>query len=189
MSAWASDPWCSAGKTPAFNFEWQPKDQEEPSFGSVVIKDTSGNTIQVLDDIDNYRGDAESLYANTDFNNDGCPDLVVTSFVGASGNETLTAFLYDRKTQRFAYSEALSNIGGLQLDPRNKNCVTASGKGGADTVYSERHCWSKGKLVLKSESKSVALYDDNGQLKCYQHVDTEYRGGKKRTRTSCTSEF
>jgi len=79
----------------------------------------------------------------------------------------------------------LSNPG---LDPRDKNCVTESGQIGSGDVYTARHCWSKGKLVLKSEARNQPLYNDKGELQCYQLVETEYRGRKKRTRTSCTKE-
>lgn len=67
--------------------------------------------------------------------------------------------------------------------------MTGYWKGGAEDMHSERHCWSKGKLVLKSEYEVSPLYNGEGEFQCYQHVETAYRGGKKHTRTSCTKEF
>lgn len=189
MSACAADPWCSAGAQPALSFEWLPKDKAEPSLGSVRIRDANGRIVQVLENVENYREDSASLGTGTDFNNDGCPDLVVTSSMAAIGNESVTAFLYNPRTRRFELSEALSAVGGLQLDSRDRNCVTGDWKGGAQDVYSQRLCWSKGKLVLESEYDVSPRYNKEGEFQCFLHTETVYRGGKKRERTKCTKEF
>ena len=186
LFSWAADPWCSSR---ALQLEWLPNNQAEPSVGSVQIKNPSGKIVQVLGSLENYGENSESLRTSRDFNNDGCADLVVTSSVAAIGNESIKAFLYNPRTRRFDVSQALSGIGGLDIDPRDKNCVTGSWKGGAMDFYSARHCWRKGKLVMKSEHSVSPLYNDQGELQCYQNVITDYRGGKKRKRTSCTKEF
>ena len=143
----------------------------------------------MLDNLENYGRSSESLDASRDFNNDGCADLVVTSSIAGIGNESAKAFLYNPKTRRFEVSGALSNIGGLDLDPRDKNCVTSYWKGGAMDYYAARHCWNKGKLVMKSEHTVWPTYNGEGELQCFLHVKTDYRGGKKRERTICTKEF
>jgi hypothetical protein len=189
MSASAADPWCSSRGKPSFYFEWLPKDEAEPSLGSVRIKNASGAVVQVLENVENYRGDTESLDTGRDFNNDGCRDLVVTSSKGAAGDEGVTAFLYNSNTRRFELSESLSQISNLDLDPRDKNCVTESGKAPPDHVYDARYCWNNGELVKKSEHYSVGVYNKKDELLCYRHERTDYyRGGKKRRRISCTKE-
>lgn len=170
------------------SFEWEPKDKAEPQLGSVGIKNTaSGKTVQVLDNVERYS--ADTPFGTQDLNNDGCRDLVVTSSVAGIGNESKTVFLYSPKKRRFVLSDALSAIGGLEIDPRDKNCVTGSWKGGAADFYSAKHCWSKGKLMLRSEASVSPMLREDGGLNCYQHVNTEYRAGKKRTRKDCTGEF
>ena len=191
MGAWAADPRCSSRGTPALTFEWLPKNEAEPSvLGSVQIKDASGNIVQVLDNLENYYYEEGSEYfdTDTDFNNDGCADLVLTNAVGAPGNRSSTALLYNPKARRFEVSEALSKITNLSLDSHDKNCVNESWTGGG-SFYSARHCWNKGKLVLMSESSGEPLFNDEGKFLCYQHVDTNYHGGKKRKRTKCTKEL
>ncbi|KQQ96922.1 FG-GAP repeat protein [Massilia sp. Leaf139] len=193
LPAWAADPWCSARGKPALTFEWVPKDQADPKLGSVRIKDVSGKTVQVIDEMENYYGDSESdsesFDTRTDFNNDGCPDLVVTGSIAGIGNESQVVFLYERRTRRFAANEALSNIGGLELDPKDRNCVGGSWKSGADSVYTSRHCWKNGKLVMTNEYRMSPRLSPAGEFACYEHVETEYRDGRKRTKTSCTKTY
>jgi len=189
LPAMAADPWCSVRDKPALTFAWQPANKAEPSVGRVFVKDASGKTVQVLDKLENYDGSSESLRTGTDFNNDGCPDLVVTNSVAGIGNETLSVFLYQPGKRQFVLNQALSEIGGLQLDSDDKNCVTGSWKGGAVDMYTARHCWNKGKLVIRGEYQVSARYKEDGEVQCYQHVETEYRNGRKRTKTSCTQEF
>lgn len=188
MSAWAADPWCSSRGTPALQFEWVPKNTAEPSIGSVQIKAASGVVVQVIDNVENYRENSESLDTGRDWNNDGCADLVVTRSVGGSGNESVDAFLYNPKIKQFELNKALSDLGSPELDPNDRNCLTSSWKGGHSIFYGGRHCWSKGKLVMKSKY-SVGPVDKNGEFHCYRHVTIDYRGGKKRKRTKCTKEW
>lgn len=187
--AWAADPRCRAGAVPAFTFEWVARDKAEPSVGSVRVRDAAGKVVQVLDGLENYGADSDALGTGRDFNNDGCPDLVVTASVAAIGNESAAAFLYNPATRRFERNQALSDIGGLDLDPRDPNCVTGFWKGGADDMVSSRYCWRKGKLVMESQSGVSPRYDGEGTFQCYEHVETIYRGGKKRTHTDCTKDF
>lgn len=189
LSAWAADPWCSPRGKPAFTFEWLAKGKANPDLGSVRIRDAAGKTVQVLADVENYYRDSESFGTGTDFNNDGCADLTVTSSVAGIGNRSSTVFLYNPRTRRFEANEALSTIGGLALDPKDKNCVNGDWKGGAEDMYASRHCWKAGKLVLMSEYQVSPLYGPEGEFACYEHVETEYRGGKKREKKSCTKEF
>lgn len=189
LPAMAADPWCSARATPALTFEWQSANKAEPTVGRVLVKDASGKTVQVLDKLENYYGSSESLRSEADFNNDGCRDLVVTNSVAGIGNESKSVFLYQPATRRFVLNEALSEIGGLELDRDDKNCVTSFWKGGAADMYFARHCWNKGKLLIQRESEVSPRYKEDGEVQCYEHVETEYRGGRKRTRTDCTKEF
>ncbi|MBD8530533.1 hypothetical protein IFT83_11155 [Massilia sp. CFBP 13647] len=189
LSAWAAAPWCSPRGKPAFTFQWVARDKADPALGSVRIKDAAGKTVQVLADVENYYADSKSFDTGTDFNNDGCADLVVTTSVAGIGNESLAVFLYNPRTKRFEANEALSNIGGLELDPKDRNCVTGGWKGGAEDMYSSRHCWKQGQLVMISEYKVSPLYGPEGEFTCYEHVETEYRGGEKREKKSCTKEF
>lgn len=182
-------PACAPGGKPAYTFEWVPKDEAHASLGSVRIRDAAGLVVQVLDEVENYREHTESLDTASDFNNDGCPDLAVTSHVAGIGNTSVTVFLYDRKTRRFEPSEALSAIGGLNLDARDKNCVTGEWKGGAADVHTERHCWRNGRLVRQTEYSVAPFHDAQGRFRCYRHVETVYRGGKKRQRSWCTKSF
>lgn len=189
LPAMAADPWCSARDKPALTFVWQPANKAEPSVGRVLVKDASGKTVQVLDKLENYFASSESLRSGTDFNNDGCRDLVVTNSVAGIGNESSSVFLYQPTTKRFVLSEALSEIGGLELDRDDKNCVTSFWKGGAADMYFARHCWNNGKLLIQRESQVSPRYKEDGEVQCYEHVETTYRGGKKRTKTDCTQEF
>ena len=189
LPAWAADAWCSSRETPALTFAWQPKNQADPTLGSVQVKDASGTIVQVIENLENYHGDSELLRTSTDLNNDGCADLVVTYDLAAIGNESAKAFLYNPNTRQFDFSKALSDIGGLDLDPLDKRCVTGTWKGGEADMVSTRHCWSKGKLLIDSEHDVSARYNREGEFQCYLHVETHYRGGKKRKRTSCTQTF
>jgi hypothetical protein len=189
-SAFAADPWCRPGGASALRFEWIPASKAEPRVGSVRIKDESGKTVQVLDAVENHYGGSElPLGRRDDFNNDGCPDLAVTNSIAGIGNESLTVFLYDPRAKRFEENEALSGIGGLNVDPHDRNCVNGEWKGGAEDVYTSRHCWRRGKLVPIKEYSVSPLYNRKGELACYEHVETTYRGGRKRTRTRCTQKF
>jgi len=182
----AADPWCGPHPEEVLRFKWLPKDGAEPQLGSVQIEDVkNGKIMQVIENLENYRGDSESLSAR-DFNNDGCGDLVVTSAIAAIGNESSSVFLYDRSSRRFVFNQALSDIGGLDIDPRNRNCVTSSWKGGAENMYSAVHCWQKGKLVLQSESSLALLVDEDGNVACYEKIDTTYVNGRKKIRKRCT---
>lgn len=189
LPAMAADPWCSVRGKPALTFAWQPANQAEPSVGRVLVRDAAGKTVQVLDKLENYGGSSDSLRTEADFNNDGCRDLVVTNSVAGIGNETISVFLYQPGKRRFVLNEALSEIGGLELASDDRNCVTGSWKGGAMDMYTSRQCWVKGRLVMKSEYQVSARYKEDGEVQCYEHVETAYRGGRKHTKTSCTQEF
>ncbi|QNA89951.1 hypothetical protein G4G28_18240 [Massilia sp. Dwa41.01b] len=194
LPAWAFDPWCSPRGKQAYRFEWVVKGKAEDLDGSFVgevrIRNASGKLVQVLGNVSNYYGeDSEWLPGARDYNNDGCPDLVMTSQVAGIGNASVEAYLYNPRRRRFELNEALSNIGGLDVDPRDKNCVTGGWKSGADSVYASRHCWKKGKLVLVSEYKISPRYKEGSESFCYEHIETTYRGGRKRTRTKCTKTF
>lgn len=188
-SASAADPWCRPGGAAALRFAWVPASKADPSRGSVRIEDAAGKTVQVLDKLYNDSGSSESFSTRRDFNNDGCPDLVVTSDVAAIGNESATVFLYQPGARRFEPSQALSNIGGLDLDPRDRNCVTGFWKGGDRDIRTETHCWRKGKLVLMREYSVYPVYNRENEMQCFLHIETEYRGGKKHTRERCSQEF
>lgn len=189
LSARAADPWCSPQGSRAFSFEWAPQDSAQPSLGSVHIKSTStGKTIQVLDDVENYHANGDA-FRYRDWNNDGCGDLLVVSSVAGIGNESNAIYLYNPKRRRFVLNKALSEIGGLDMDQRDKNCVTGFWKGGAANFYTSKHCWRNGKLVIRNEYTVGPLIDADGNLKCYRHVTTEYRGGKKKVKKSCTKEL
>lgn len=188
-SARAADPWCGPHPEEVLRFKWLPKGGVESQVGSVQIEDIkNGKIIQVLDNVENYRADSESL-TSRDFNNDGCGDLVVTSAVAAIGNETSSVFLYDRTRRRFVFNKVLSDIGGIDIDPHNPNCVTGSWKGGADDMYATTHCWRKGKLVLQNEYSLTTRLDQEGNVACYEKVETTYVRGQKKIRKRCTKDI
>ncbi|USX29175.1 hypothetical protein NHH73_13205 [Oxalobacteraceae bacterium OTU3CINTB1] len=187
-SAWA-DPWCGPRPEEVLRFKWLPEGGVESQVGSVQVEDIkSGKILQVLEHVENYRADSESL-SSRDFNNDGCGDLVVTSAMAAIGNESSSVFLYDRASRRFVFSKVLSDLGGIDIDPGNPNCVTSSWKGGAENMYAATHCWRKGKLVLQSESSLTMLVDEDGDFSCYEQINTTYVNGRKKIRKRCTKNI
>jgi len=173
-------------------FAWVPADAADPHVGRVdVIEARGGRVVQTIGGVENYYGDAEDgALAAQDLNNDGCPDLVVTSSVAAIGNRSATVYLYDRGRRRFVYHEGLSTIGDPTVDDRDPNCVTTSWKGGAEDSYSGRHCWRGGRLVLVSDYSLSPLYDkETGEFACYEQVETTYVGKRKRVRRKCTKTY
>lgn len=189
LSARAADPWCSPHGRDVFSFAWTPVSKKDAQHGRVHITEAAtGKTIQVLDDVENYYA-SDDAFGVGDLNHDGCPDLTIVSSVAAIGNESSTAYLYDSASRTFVLNAALSDIGGLSPDPRDGNCVLGSWKGGAEDFYGSRSCWVKGKLVLQSESSVTPLVGQDGQLKCYQHIETKYRAGKKTRRKTCTKQL
>ena len=187
-SSFAADKWCSAKGRDLWRFTWVANGATEPNVGSILVKDATGKTIQVLKNVGNYREDENAVGVH-DFNNDGCGDLIITTDIAGIGNESNEVFLYQRATRRFVAHEALSGIGGVYIDTEDKNCVLGSWKNGAEHVYTSRHCWRKGKLELKSEYEVKPLINGAGELKCYKETKTSYRGGRKSVRTSCTDKL
>lgn len=183
----AADPWCTAQESEVLSFEWIPTDKAEPRIGDIRIQHVaSGRTLQVIRNVENYSDDSNS-FRYRDLNNDRCRDMLVTSSVGGIGNESMTVFLYDRRRKRFVLSKALSEIGGLDVDRLDKNCVTGFWKGGAADFYTSKHCWRDGKLVIKREYSVSPVVTAGRQ--CYLHTTTEYHGGKKSVKKSCTKEL
>ena len=186
VAALAAGPRCDA----QLAFHWVPIEANAPTVGSVrVVDERSARTVQVLDGVTNYQGEDGGLFAQ-DLNNDGCPDLVVTSEVAPIGNTSSMVYLYDRASGRFVFDEALSAIGNINVDSRDRNCLTGDWKGGAEDVGGERYCWRKGKLIKTNEYSVRPLYDKaTGKFSCYEHVVTTYAGGRKRVRRDCTKRF
>jgi hypothetical protein len=84
----------------------------------------------------------------------------------------------------------LSEIGGLDIDPKDKNCVTSFWKGGAADIGFAQYCWSNGTLLKRKEySVSPLINEDDGELACYEHIETTYTNGKAETKRTCTMEF
>lgn len=190
--AWSAGKQCSLDARTMFTFTWVPQTAADPTTGSVRITDRAGRTVQVLDNQTYYYGgdeDAANSMATGDFNNDGCGDLVFASDIAPIGNTSNTVFLYEPSRRRFVAHEQLSDIVGLDIDPRDKHCVTGFWKGGAEYVGTQRYCWSKGRLILKEEASVSPRIDSEGEIACYLHTRTTYRHGKKKTRTTCTKEF
>ena len=155
-------------------FRWVPKDADAPSSGSVHVVDArSSRTVQVLDGVTNHYGDDGGLFAR-DLDNDGCPDLVVTSDVAPIGNTSSTVYLYDRVRGRFVFNEALSAIGNISVDGRDPGCVMGDWKGGAEDVGGERYCWRKGRLVKTNDGGRATVYLLHGIY-----------GSSRRTNTAC----
>ena len=187
-----ADKQCTPDAKARFTFTWMPKTAAEPNVGSIRITDRGGTTVQVLDNVENHYGDSESavdLMDTRDFNNDGCGDLVVTSSIAGIGNTISNAFLYHPASGRFVAHEALSGIMGLDIDPRDRRCVTGFGKSGAVDFDTARYCWSKGRLVLKEEYSVSQRVNLDGEPTCHMHITTTYRHGKKKVRTECTKDF
>ena len=180
------DPWCSPAKEPhAYSFAWQPDRNASSGPGSVRVSNAAGRTVQILANVEHDAG-SQAPSKIHDYNNDGCDDLAIVSDVAAIGNESKTVFLYDRQRKRFVRSNILSEIGGLELDPRHRNCVTGFWKGGAMDFSTSRHCWKNGKLLIEKAYEVSAVGDEDGKHRCYLHVNTTYRGGKKRVTKRCT---
>lgn len=190
--AWSAGKQCSLDARDMFTFAWVPKTAADPTVGSIRITDRTGQTVQVLDNQTYYYGGDEAAADSLDtrdFNNDGCGDLVFASDVAAIGNTSNTAFLYEPDRGRFVLHELLSGIGGLDVDPSDKHCVSGFWKGGAMDVGTQKYCWSQGRLVLKEEFSVSPLINPEGEVACYVHTTTTYAGGKKKTRTKCTAKF
>ena len=190
--AWSADTGCRPDAKVAFTFTWIPQSAAEPTAGSIRIADRGGRTVQVLENLEYYYGGDESAadaMDTRDFNHDGCGDLVIANSIAGIGNTSSTAFLFDPRRGRFVAHDVLSGIMGLDIDPRDRRCVTGFGKGGAADIHTERHCWSQGRLVLKEQYSVSPRVDTDGELTCYLHTTTTYRNGKKKTRTQCTGEL
>ena len=188
LAGWAAGASCGD----PVRFAWVPAGAAQVQSGRVDVIDVrSGRTIQRIEAGENfYAGDADGGLDARDLNNDGCPDLVVTNGVAAIGNRSVTVYLYDRKRRRFVANDALSAIGDPSVDDRDRNCVTGSWKGGAEDVYSSRHCWRGSRLVLVSDYSLSPLYDkETGEFACYEQVETTYAGKRKRVRRKCTKTY
>lgn len=199
LATTAADPWCGPHGAKALRIEWVPATaQEEERQGSVRVRDArSGKVMQEIGQLENLYAHSEAIDPDSaaapgidtrDFDNDGCGDLSVLEQVAGIGNESHSVFLYDRATRRFVRHEGLSAIGGLDIDGRDRNCVTGFWKGGAADIGTEKHCWVKGKLVKREEYSVSPLYR-NDKLQCYQHVTTTYAGGRKKVKRAGTKEF
>lgn len=190
--AWSAGTQCTSNAKAMFTFTWIPQSPAQPTTGSIRIADRDGQTVQMLDNLEYYYGDSnpagESMDTR-DFNNDGCGDLVIAYSIAGIGNTSSTAFLYDPARGRFVAHDALSGIMGLDIDPRDKRCVTGFGKGGAADIHASRYCWSKGRLALKEEYSVSPRVNSEGEHTCYMHTTTTYRHGKKKTRTKCTRDL
>jgi hypothetical protein len=186
-AGWAAGASCGA----SVRFAWVPAAAGAQSGRVDVVDVRSGRTVQRIDAGENYyAGDPDGGLAAQDLNNDGCADLVVTNGVAPIGNRSVTVYLYDRARHRFVANDALSAIGDPSVDDLDRNCVTGSWKGGAEDVYSSRHCWRGGRLVLVSEYSLSPLYDkETGEFACYEQVETTYVGKKKRVRRTCTKTY
>ena len=190
--AWSAGNQCSLDAKAIFTFTWIPQTAAEPKVGSIRITDRARRTVQVLDNLEHYYGDTEAVgdHMDTrDFNNDGCGDLVFANSVAGIGNISSTAFLYDPARRRFVKHKLLSEVMGLDIDPRDKRCVAGFGKGGASDFHTQRYCWSKGRLVLKEEYSVSPRVNLEGEPTCYLHTTITYRHGKKKTRTRCTKDL
>lgn len=198
------DPWCGANsgkkEARALRVEWVPATKEEfdPN-GSVRVRDArTGEVLHEIGQLENWYAHSEAIDPDDatapgidtrDFNNDGCRDLAVLQDKAGIGNESHAVFLYERATRRFVPHEGLSAIGGLDIDDRDRNCVTGFWKGGAADLGTEKHCWVKGKLVKREEYSVSPVYRDD-EFQCYQHVTTTYTGsGRKKVKRACTKEF
>lgn len=187
--AWAADPWCETGGRSGLRLEWLPLDEADPHLGSLSVRDAAdGRIVQVLEGLENYSGSLDAVEI-ADMDNDGCPDLAVLAQVAAIGNRSRAFFLYDRSRRRFAWSGELSGIGGLEVDPTDRNCLIAQWKGGAATIHTARYCWEGGRLALRHEYSVSPMVDEAGEMACYQHVESFHEAGGTRTETSCTAEF
>lgn len=184
----SATPYCGA----PLRFAWVPAGAPGTQSGRVDVIDVrSGRTVQRIGGVENYNADQSDAGLDTvDLNNDGCADLVVTNSVAPIGNRSVTVYLYDRARRRFVANDALSALGDPTVDARDRNCVTGSWKGGAEDVYSSRHCWRDGRLVLVSEYSLSPLYHkETGEFACYEQVETTYAGKRKRVRRTCTKTY
>lgn len=188
LAGWAANPACGV----PVRFAWSQTDAADPHMGRIdVLEKRGGQVVQTIAGVENYYGDVEDgMLATQDLNNDGCPDLVVTSSVAAIGNRSVTVYLYDRRRRQFVYHEGLSAIGDPAVDSREPACVIGSWKSGAVDMGSSRHCWRKGRLVLVSEYSLSARYNEAADgVACYAQKETTWVKGRKRVREWCSKTF
>ncbi|TRX35331.1 hypothetical protein FNW52_11465 [Flavobacterium sp. ZT3R18] len=99
--------------------------------------------------------DTENVLYTQDVNFDGYQDLVVYAQSSGSGpNNTDNYYVFNPKTQKFIFNDALSNLSQPQIDFKSKT-VYAAWRGGAATHGAEKYKWIKGKLIL------VEYYETN----------------------------
>ena len=114
-----------------------------------------------------------------DVNFDGFFDLVIYAQSGGAGpNNSNNYYVYNQKSQKFIFNEALSNLSQPYIDFKLKT-VYSAWRAGAATHGAEKHKWVKGKLVL-IEYYETHFLDDVNVLETHTFLKKGKMVGKTR---------
>ena len=105
----------------------------------------------------------EENIAFEDFNFDGFDDAKVMNWNGGQGIQSYNAFLFIPESKSFMYSEELSDLPGLFVDPAKKLIISTARAGKHDGFYLQ-YKYIDGQLKALSEISDSSFYD-NDQFK------------------------
>ncbi|SOZ34157.1 conserved hypothetical protein [Cupriavidus neocaledonicus] len=123
-----------------------------------VLSRHSGDRLQVLRDFESDGAYvlAEEAIDVVDANFDGHPDIAIHGMSGGAGpNSTTNVFLYDPVRHRFSFSQELSELPQLWIDPKTRTVHSAQ-RGSCCSHYSEVYRYVRGKLTLVSSKDEYA---------------------------------
>ncbi|RAS05023.1 XAC2610-related protein [Cupriavidus alkaliphilus] len=126
-----------------------------------VLSRHSGQRLQVLRDFESdgrYVLGDEAINV-VDANFDGHPDIAIHGMSGGAGPNSMTnVFLYDPVRRRFSFSQELSELPQLWIDPKTQTVHSAQ-RGSCCSHYSEAYRYVRGKLTLVFSKNEY----DNGE--------------------------
>lgn len=161
---------------------WFPQNAQHTEFDfKVSCSGESGNSVtdgiaiykkghkEIYQLITGHDGDSnktcEDQIEILDANFDGHLDISLPTQNGGAGpNSSEYFFLFDAKTKRFNFNQALSDLFIAQFDPKNKE-VTSSWRGSCCDHGSETYRFIKGKMVLVKTWRDFWTIEDNGKEK------------------------
>jgi hypothetical protein len=105
--------------------------------------------------------DPKNILYTEDVNFDGFLDLVVYAQSGGAGpNNTNNYYIFNPKTQKFVFNDALSNLSQPEINLKTKT-IFAAWRSGAANHGAEKYNWINGKLVLVEYYETNYLDDEN----------------------------
>jgi len=128
------------------------------------------NRVQTLKPLEMYQAFAPRHFELIDMNFDGFKDILLQYGCGATGNGQSYTWLYDPKTGRFKYNNALSQITTATAHPDTKT-ITSLWVGGAAVYDEETYTFQNGKLT---KIKEVAQ-DANDKLRVLSKTTKTFR--------------